>query len=112
MCYNLTPRIYSDSQSVNVILDESDEVLEIIFIVKGEVGVGFKLQNALEDSRYELTTMLGTQSFFADYHVFTNTRSEFCYIAPEHVEALSLSKRCLLQQIFPLFPAPIFRDFQ
>ena len=44
----------------SVILDEGSEVLEILFVQKGEVGVGFKLQNALEDTRYELTTILGT----------------------------------------------------
>jgi len=95
MCYNLIPRVYAEKDD-NIIFDETDEVLEIIFIVRGEVGVGFKLQNALDNKRYELTTMLGSQSFFADYHVFTNTRSEFCYIAPSNVEALSLSKRCLI----------------
>ena len=56
MCYNLIPRIYSAKQGVNIILDETDEVLEILFIVKGEVGVGFKLQNSLDDARYELVT--------------------------------------------------------
>lgn len=60
MCYKLTPRIYSVRMGETVILDEGSEVLEILFIQKGEVGVGFKLQNALEDTRYELTTILGT----------------------------------------------------
>jgi hypothetical protein len=43
-----------------VIYDEGDEVLEIVFIVKGEVGVGFKLQNSLSNKRYELTSVVGS----------------------------------------------------
>lgn len=57
MCYGLHPRYYtSDRNGDTVIYDEADEVLEIIFITKGEVGVGFKLQNSLDSQRYELTT--------------------------------------------------------
>lgn len=66
-----------------MIFDEGDEVLEIVFILTGEVGVGFKLQNPLTNKRYELTTRLGAKSFFADYYVFANLNSEFCYIADE-----------------------------
>lgn len=112
MCYGLLPRYFSAERSEEcVIYDEADEVLEIIFIQKGEVGVGFKLQNSLSKDRYELTSMLGTHSFFADYYVLSNVKSEFCYIAPNTVHALSLSKRTLLTQIFPVFPQAVFRDF-
>jgi hypothetical protein len=44
MCYGLYPRFYGPSNREEyVIYDEGDEVLEIIFIIRGEVGVGFKL---------------------------------------------------------------------
>jgi hypothetical protein len=76
MCYGLLPRFYTaDKEENTVIYDEADEVLEIIFITKGEVGVGFKLQNSLADKRYELTTQLGSTSFFADYYVLCNVKS-------------------------------------
>jgi hypothetical protein len=81
MCYGLLPRFYNSEKEDDVIYDEADEVLEIIFITKGEVGVGFKLQNSLDSKRYELTTVLGTHSFFADYYVLSNVKSEFCYVA-------------------------------
>jgi len=98
MCYALTHRHYSLASNTDepVIYDETDEVLEIIFIQKGEVGVGFKLQNALSAKRYELTTVLGTHSYFADYYVLCNVKAQFCYVVTKPVHALALSKRFLL----------------
>lgn len=61
LCYSLYPRYYGPNQKEEyVIYDEGDEVLEIVFIVKGEVGVGFKLQNSLSNKRYELTSIVGS----------------------------------------------------
>ena len=113
MCYGLVPRYYGPNQKEEyVIYDEGDEVLEIVFILKGEVGVGFKLQNSLANKRYELTTILGSQSFFADYYVLVDAKSEFCYIANEEVTAFALSKRTLIQEIFPIFSSSHFNEFQ
>ena len=113
LCYSLYPRYYRPNlKEEYVIYDEGDEVLEIVFIIKGEVGVGFKLQNSLATKRYELTSVLGSQSFFADYYVFGNLKSEFCYIATEEVTAFSISKRSVLEEIFPVFPISHFNEFQ
>ena len=86
MCYGLLPRFYSSHEDQErVIYDENDEVSEIIFIQTGEVGVGFKLMNPLSDNRYELTSNLTQKTYFADYYVLFDVKSEFCYIAKSEV---------------------------
>ena len=55
---------------------------------------------------------LGPQSYFADYYVLCNIRSEFCHMATTNVYALALSKTMLLSEIFPAFPVRYFKDFQ
>ena len=41
VAFGLEPRSYSENEEENIIYDEEDEVLEMYFITKGTVGVGF-----------------------------------------------------------------------
>jgi CRP-like cAMP-binding protein len=112
MCFALSPRYYSpNNKDEYVIYDEGDEVLEIVFVLRGEVGVGFKLANSLVDKRFELTSIVGPSNYFADYYVLANVKSEFVYIASSEVHALGLSKRALTNKIFPFFRKSFYEEF-
>ena len=43
VAFGLMPRHFSDKEEENVIFDEEDEVLEMYFIVSGQVGIGYHL---------------------------------------------------------------------
>jgi hypothetical protein len=44
-------------------------------------------------------------SYICDYYVLFDTKSEFIYIAETVVEAMSLSKSFLTEEIMPKYPA-------
>lgn len=43
-------------------------------------------------------------SFICDYYVCFNKKSEFIFMVVQEVKAFSLSKKMLLQKIFPRYP--------
>ena len=110
MAFGLVPRTYSDKEEENIIYDEEDEVLEMYFITKGTVGVGFHTyQQPLEEKPFNITHQLNLHSFFGDYYILSNTKAEFVHIAQTPVEAFALSRKFLVGKVFPKYPE-IYED--
>ena len=43
VAFGLMPRLFSESEEENIILDEEEDVLEMYFVMQGTVGVGYHL---------------------------------------------------------------------
>ena len=82
------------------------------FIQNGEVGAGYKLfDQPLKDRRYEITHLLLSKDFFGDYYVMYNVKAEFCFLAVQDVQALGISKKFLLYNVFSHFGDTYFKGF-
>lgn len=112
VAFGLNPRHFSSEPDENIIYDEEEEVDEMYFIMTGTVGVGYHMyQQPLEKSRYRVTTKIGCNSFFGDYYLCNNIKSEFVYAAVSDVEAFALNKNFMLGKIFPKYPE-IYREIK
>ena len=82
------------------------------FIISGTVGIGYHLYTQpLEKQRYRVTQKLPCNSFFGDYYLCNNIKSEFVYCAVSEVEAFALSKKFLVGKIFQKYPT-IFKEIR
>ena len=82
------------------------------FILNGTVGIGYHTyQQPLDSKPYRLTHQIGTNSFFGDYYLCSNTKAEFVHIAETDVDAFALSKKFLMGKVFPKYPQ-IYRDIK
>ena len=108
----MKPRNFSDKEDQNIIYDEEEEVNEMFFILNGTVGIGFHLyQQPLQKQRYKLTHFISQNTFFGDYYICNNTKSEFVHVAHTEIEAFSLTKEFLMDKVFPKYPI-IFRTIK
>ena len=105
VAFGLKPRHFSEKEEENVIYDEEEEVLEMYFILNGLVGIGYHTyQQPLDKKPFEITHQIGSNSFFGDYYLCSNTKAEFVHIAIQDVEAFALSKKFLMGKVFPKYP--------
>ena len=112
VAFGLKPRHFSEKDEENVIYDEEEEVLEMYFILNGTVGIGYHTyQQPLEKKPFHITHQIGSNSFFGDYYLCSNTKAEFVHVAISDVEAFALSKKFLMGKVFPKYPS-IYRDIQ
>lgn len=105
VAFGLRPRKYDNSEEERLILDEEDEVSEMYFVQEGIIGIGFYLMTqGLSKKQYKLGIYMRPLSFICDYYVCYNKKSEFIFMVVQEVKAFSLSKKMLLQKIFPRYP--------
>tara|TARA_B110000285_G_C15112535_1_gene612012 strand:+ start:1526 stop:2086 length:561 start_codon:yes stop_codon:yes gene_type:complete len=103
--FGLRPRKYDRSEEERLILDEEDEVSEMYFIQEGIIGIGYYLMTqGLSKKQFKLGIYMKANSFICDYYVCFNKKSEFIFMVVQEVKAFSLSKKFLLQKIFPKYP--------
>ena len=95
-----------------MIYDEDEEVLEMYFIMQGQVRIGYVMyQQPLEMDRMFLAVELRDNCFFGDYYICNNTKAEFVHVAVSEVQAFALSKKFLMRKVFPKYPV-IFREIK
>lgn len=95
---------------MNLILDEENEVTDMYFIQEGCVGIGYYLlSQGLSKQQYHLGIEVRNSSYICDYYVCHNKKSEFIYICIENIEAIALSKKYLLDYLFPKYPQICFK---
>ena len=105
VCFGFKPQRFVKSESVNLILDEENEVTDMYFIQEGIVGIGYYLlSQGLSKQQYNLDIEVGSNGYICDYYVCHNKKSEFIYICIENVEAIALSKKYLVDYLFPKYP--------
>ncbi|CDW71925.1 cation channel family protein [Stylonychia lemnae] len=103
--FNLKPRQFFPESHRCIIYDEEDEVPEMYFIQKGQIGVGFYMfSKNPTDQSYRIGLLINEGSFICDYYVCQNKKSQFVYAAQKEVHAFSLSKRYLQTYIFDKYP--------
>ena len=88
----LEPRMYE--QQGDMIQDQYEEIFEVVFIMKGGVGVGYRLFNEIFYGTM-ITMDSKTRkhaSVINDYSCLYNKCSEFLYKPIEKVEALAMRK--------------------
>jgi len=105
IAFGFKPRNFIASRDTRLIYDEEEVVSEMYFIMKGEVGIGFyRLSQGLSKSQYQVGVKMPEKSYICEYYAIHNKKSEFIYLATKDVEAFALSKRFLLNHIFPKYP--------
>jgi len=105
VAFGLKPRKFDPSEDDRLIYDEEDEVSEMYFVQEGTIGIGYYLfAQGLSKKQYKLAIYMKENSFVCDYYVCNNKKSEFIFVAVQEVKAFALSKRFLLQHIFPKYP--------
>lgn len=67
----LEPRIYLASEFIQ---EQNEEVYEVLFIMKGKVGVGYRLFNSIHYGK-----ILMTKNVVNDYAMLRDKMSEFTY---------------------------------
>jgi len=103
---NLSPRIFFPETHRCIIYDEEDEVAEMYFIMKGEVGIGFQTfgLQATADRAYKVGLVFGDRHYVGDFYVCHNKKAQFVYACQKEVHAFSLSKKYLQSYIFDKYP--------
>lgn len=92
----LEPRIYQKN-SGEMIQDQYEEIFEVVFIMKGAVGVGYRLFNEIFYGKKLIMTnkKAGGKplTVINDYSSLLNKCSEFLYKPIDSVEALAMRKQ-------------------
>eukprot|EP01022_Parablepharisma_sp_SALTPOND_P018466 TRINITY_DN3017_c0_g1_i1.p3 TRINITY_DN3017_c0_g1~~TRINITY_DN3017_c0_g1_i1.p3 ORF type:complete len:507 (-),score=71.30 TRINITY_DN3017_c0_g1_i1:7765-9285(-) len=84
IAFGFLPRIFKQG---SVIYKEDEDVEELYLIRKGAVSVGFTLKGQKYPAKE-----LGPKTYFGDYYIFENRKSEFYYEARTDVEAIGITK--------------------
>lgn len=96
ICFGFKPAKFEDTEHDRLILDEENEVDDIYFIQKGQVGIGYYMMTrTLSTKQFKVAVNRKENSYICDYYVLFNKKSEFIYIALSNVESISLSKKFL-----------------
>ena len=81
-CHRLEPRYYKAYGEM--IQDRWDEIFEVIYVMKGSVGVGYRLFNeTFYGVRILMTNEKKTSTGINDFGSLQNTCAEFLYSALE-----------------------------
>ncbi|CAI2386506.1 unnamed protein product [Moneuplotes crassus] len=97
--FGFMPRKFDENE---LIYDEESEVPEVYFIMEGTVGVGFRLPgNNVRD--FKIIKYFREDSFFCDFYVLTDRKSEFVYQAVKETKTYALEKS-FLDDIFQKYP--------
>ena len=105
VCFGFKPQKFDQQESVNLIIDEENEVTDMYFIQEGCIGIGYYLlSQGLSTKQYDLGIEVKNNHFICDYYVCHNKKSEFIYICVENVEAIALSKSYLVDYLFQKYP--------
>eukprot|EP00347_Sterkiella_histriomuscorum_P000318 403376339 len=78
----------------DIIYDENEEVLEIVFVCSGEYAIGYMI-----DGREHLAIKLGHRTAIGDYQIINKQRSEFRYRALSTIDSYVL-KNFQIQKIY------------
>lgn len=105
IAFNLSPRVFFPEAHRCLIYSEEDEVAEMYFIMKGEVGIGFQTFGAsVSDRPYKIGVVFGERRYIGDFYVSHNRKAQFVYACLKEVHAFSLSKKYLQGYIFDKYP--------
>ena len=75
------------------------------FIQSGEVSINFyKMTQGLSKSQIQEGIICNNNSYICDYYICFDQKSEFIYLAKKDVEAISISKQFLNDDIFVKYP--------
>lgn len=100
---NLEPRKYTIDG--DVIQEQYEEIFEVVFILNGAVGVGYRLFDEFFFGKTILISkgprVLGQKKLnvINDYSCITNKGSEFLYRAIETTEAFAMRRPQFLEQM-------------
>ena len=90
-CHRLEPRYYKPNG--DLIQDQWDEIFEVVYVMKGSVGVGYRLFNeTFFGVRLMMTNEKKISAGINDYGCLENKCSEFLYTPIEMTEALAIRK--------------------
>ena len=105
ICFGLKPAKFDAIDDEKLILDEEDEVSDMYFIMEGCVGIGYYLMSqGLSKKQFKIGIQRHKFTTICDYYVTFNKNSEFIYLVQSNVQAISLSKRFLLSEVFVKYP--------
>lgn len=87
----LEPRLYKNNG--DMIQHQYDEIFEVVYIMKGTVGVGYQLFNEVHYGiKLTMSRERKVNSAINDYSCLHNKCSEFLYRPVDTVEALAMRR--------------------
>ena len=102
------------AQERSILYKEGDEVQEIFFINKGEIGVGYTyfMNNVIGQRKTHMCLILGMYDFVGDHAVLFDLKSQHYYEAKTDVVAFALDKTPLLYSIHKTNKLHILLEFK